>query len=375
MDTVIIVIPSLIGHGAERMAVLASGVLQSKYNVILVTFTLAEQQYTPTCKVINLDVPSKAGTVDKIINLMKRIRLLRKIRKNERPAAVISFGPSSNFVNVFSRGIGKTIISYRGFASVQKSGSLYVSCKLADKIFGISKDLVAQLTDIYPWTKEKSSVIYNRIDLTSLKEKKNEKCDYQASKPAFISVGRLEPVKGYKHLINAFKIVKETFPSASLSFVGDGSMRKALEDQAAELGLDDSVFFLGLQENPFKYLKKSDICVQTSITEGFMNVLVEACACGVPAISTDCRSGPREILSERSERCMDVIEYAEYGVLVPGFSRPDSVEPQKEELLANAMVMLASDKELYWKYKNAGEKRAEFFAEGYFEDLVALIEE
>ena len=375
MDTVIIVIPSLIGHGAERMAVLASDVLQSKYNVILVTFTLEEQQYTPKCKVINLDVPSKDGMVDKILNLMKRIRLLRKIRKNERPAAVISFGPSSNFVNVFSRGIGKTIISYRGFASVQKSSSLYISCKLADKIFGISKDLVAQLTDIYPWTKEKSSVVYNRIDIKSLKEKIKEECDYQASKPAFISVGRLEPVKGYRHLINAFKIVKETLPSASLSFVGDGSMRKALEDQVAGFGLNDSVFFLGVQENPFKYLNKSDICVQTSITEGFMNVLVEACACGVPAISTDCRSGPREILSERSERCTDNIEYAEYGVLVPGFSSPDSIEPQKEKLLADAMVELAANKELYRKYRDVADKRAEFFAEGYFDDLVALIEE
>lgn len=374
MDTVIIVIPSLIGHGAERMAVLASDVLQSKYNVILVTFTLEEQQYAPTCKVINLDVPSKAGTVDKILNLTKRIHLLRKIRKNECPTAVISFGPSSNFVNVFSRGIGKTIISYRGFASVQKSSSLYISCKLADKIFGISKDLVAQLTDIYPWTKEKCSVIYNRIDLNSLKGKKEEGV-YQASSPAFISVGRLEPVKGYRHLINAFKIVKESLPSASLSFVGDGSMRKALENQVDELGLKSSVFFLGLQENPFKYLKKSDICVQTSITEGFMNVLVEACACGVPAISTDCRSGPREILSERSNRCKDAIEYAEYGVLVPGFTTPDSIEPQKEKLLADAMVELASNKELYRKYKNVVEKRAEFFADGYFEDLVALIEE
>ncbi len=375
MDTVIIVIPSLIGHGAERMAVLASDVLQSKYNVILVTFTLEEQQYAPTCKVINLNVPSKEGMVDKILNLMKRIRLLRKIRKNERPAAVISFGPSSNFVNVFSRGIGKTIISYRGFASVQKSGSLYISCKLADKIFGISKDLVAQLTDIYPWTKEKSSVVYNRIDLNTLKKKKEEECDYLASRPAFISVGRLEPVKGYRHLINAFKIVKESLPNASLSFVGDGSMRKALENQVAQLELNDSVFFLGLQENPFKYLKKSDICVQTSITEGFMNVLVEACACGVPAISTDCRSGPREILSERGDRCMNAIEYAEYGVLVPSFISPDSTEPQKEELLANAMVELATNKELYRKYRDVVRKRAEFFAEGYFEDLVALIEE
>jgi glycosyltransferase involved in cell wall biosynthesis len=106
--------------------------------------------------------------------------------------------------------------------------------------------------------------------------------------------------------------------------LGEGQEELRLKRLAQALHLEQNVSFLGFQPNPFKFFARSTLFVLPSISEGFGNVLVEAMACGVPVISTDCPVGPREI-----------IQNGYNGILVP---------PKNPDLLAEAMYGLLSNK-------------------------------
>ena len=110
-----------------------------------------------------------------------------------------------------------------------------------------------------------------------------------------LAIGRLNPQKRFNTLIAAFASLSATRP-ARLAICGVGPLEQALKDQAEALGVADRVSFLGFQDNPLKFLKRADLFVLSSRFEGFGNVLVEALACGVPIVSTNCPHGPAEIL-------------------------------------------------------------------------------
>lgn len=376
MKKVLIVVPRLIGHGMERMAVLAADVLSDKYETEIIVFTKKDKQYETSSKIVDLNIPTNKSKIKKIFNVFRRVRKLKTYRRQNNPYAVISFGTSANIVNVLSKGYGKTVISFRGYATIKKGVSFNLSCRFADWIFCISEELLDYFQKICPWAKRKSSVIYNSVDLDNIRQKLCDQVNYEPRHPAFVAVGRLEPVKGYIHLLNAFALVKKRFPMASLTMIGDGSEKESLKKRTVELGISNNVTFLGSKENPFPYISKCDICVGTSITEGFMNVILEAGACEVPVISVDCFAGPREILSkEKFERPLNEIKYADYGILVPAFEAWDSIELEKEQLLAKAMLRLATDTQMYNLYRTKLLERAnDFSIQNYRTDLINLLE-
>ncbi len=104
--------------------------------------------------------------------------------------------------------------------------------------------------------------------------------------------------KAYDVLLKAFAIVRETNPTATLTFLGEGADRKSLENLARDLQLDGSVRFRGFLGNPYSYMKQADIFISSSRYEGFSNVIVESLACRTPVVATDCPSAIREVLRE-----------------------------------------------------------------------------
>ena len=97
-----------------------------------------------------------------------------------------------------------------------------------------------------------------------------------------------------------------------LVIIGEGRDRLELESLAKKLGISDSVCFLGLQKNPYKFMAKSSVFVLSSNQEGFSTVIVEAMACGLPVVSTDCESGPSEIIKNGENGFLvKVADYAE----------------------------------------------------------------
>lgn len=378
---IIILVPSLVGHGMERMAVLASDVLSKEYDVCIVIFSKKELFYKTKVDIISLELPSRQGKINKVFQLTSRVLALKKLCKRLSPDIIFSFGTSANYVNVLSGlfgGKGKSLVSFRGFATVKKGFGFDFTCKYSDGIICISQEMKYELLKIYPQYADKTYYVYNAIDSKHIANSKNEVVDFKPTHPAFVSIGRLEKVKGYSHLLNSFAITKHIYPQASLTIIGDGSEKDNLIKQSLELGIDSSVNFIGAKSNPFAYINQCDICVQTSITEGFMNVIVEAGLCGKPVISSACKTGPKEILSGsfiEGQTIEDDYLIVQNGILVPGFNSNDSLEPDKDKILSNAMCRLWEDKNLLNTLsENIRSRSMDFSLENYQKNLISLLE-
>lgn len=129
--------------------------------------------------------------------------------------------------------------------------------------------------------------------------------DRQSGVPVLAASGRMTRQKDFSTLLRAFARVRRA-REARLLILGEGEQRPALEALARELGIAADVDMVGFVSNPYPYVRQADLFVLSSRWEGLPTVLIEALALGVPAVSTDCPSGPREILAE-----------GRYGALVP----------------------------------------------------------
>jgi glycosyltransferase involved in cell wall biosynthesis len=159
--------------------------------------------------------------------------------------------------------------------------------------------------------------------------------------PILVSVGRLTKQKGYPYLIRAFSLVKQTLP-CRLLIIGSGEDEGTLLQAVNELGLWNDIEFLGFQRNPFKYMARSDLFILASLYEGFGNVIVEAMTLGLPVISTDCQSGPSEIIENKKN-----------GVLVP---------VKDEKAMAEAILDVLTNDGLRRYLCEGAKSRSHFFA-------------
>jgi len=168
----------------------------------------------------------------------------------------------------------------------------------------------------------------------------------------------LYSVKNQQLLIRAFANLKQ-WNQLQLLILGEGSDHQKLSELIIGLGVEENVELLGFQENPFNYLNASDVFVLSSNSEGLPNVIIEALACGCCVVSTDCLSGPREILAPNTElnrQLVDSIEYAEYGVLVP---------VGDVSLMNAALDQVLTDNDLFASYKSKSLERARMFDEEF----------
>ena len=252
----------------------------------------------------------------------KYARLLKKIK------ATHSFSLLSrpNYINIlakrFTRHPFKLIISERnypsmqyGYGDLQSKVNSYLVKKLykrADLIIGNSKANGADLVANFGCDQSKIEVIYNPIDKTSIDTISPLTDFFDADYFNIISVGRLQIVKNHELLINAVK----DFDKIRLYILGEGYLEEKLKQQIAANELEDKVFLLGFDNNPYKYLKSADLFMLGSNHEGFPNVLLEAMSCGLPLLSTNCKSGPDEMMELEQANDKDIMVTA-YGVLSP----------------------------------------------------------
>ena len=341
-----ILIYSLASGGAERVVSVLLKELSQKYEIELVLMR----------NVIFYDVPNNVKITflensnpneNGIIKLLKLPFLGYKYKKILKNSDIsISFMNRPNYINVFAKLFGsrvKTIISERIAPSEEyKTNSLKdkISKFLikflypkADLVVPNSKYMEYELKNIFGVKKTK--VIYNPIELKQCnKEKQNEFI--------FIHIGRMEAQKNHKLLIKAFKKAQI---QAKLWLIGDGYLKDELIKLVKELKIENKVVFLGRQKDVYQFLKKADCFVFSSDYEGFPNVLLEAMNCKLPIISTDCKSGPREILAPNSDIRFQTnsIEITNYGILVKVGS---------EEYMKKAMKLIYENKELRYNFKS-----------------------
>ena len=242
----------------------------------------------------------------------------KKYCKQNKIDISLSLLTKPNFISIASKLLGnktKIVVSEHTntlvWYSIIMQKIISVLYKRADKVITVSKKIAYNLDKYLDVANTK--VIYNPSDINFINQQEvvNDKID-------FISVGTLYDVKNHSLLIEAFSEIENK--DSNLYILGDGPLKKSLNSIIKKYNLDNRVFLLGFRDNPNNYMKKAAIFMLTSNNEGLPNVLVEALATECAVISTDCISGPREILAPDTDfnyQVKDQIEYATYGVLVP----------------------------------------------------------
>ena len=207
---------------------------------------------------------------------------------------------------------------------------------------GVAKDII----QYYKIPPENVSVIYVSFEFNDILRLAQLPIPPHHShifdKPTIVATGRLTKAKRFDVAIEALHHLRQSHNiDAHLLILGEGELRPQLEQQIQDLGLTKHVFMPGFMENPYLYMAKGQVFLLSSDYEGFGRVLVEALALGCPVVSTDCSSGPYEVLE--GGRC---------GLLTP------TAQPQK---ITEAIAEILTNPELAQKLSEAGLQRAKNF--------------
>ena len=171
--------------------------------------------------------------------------------------------------------------------------------RLADAVVAPSAGAGQDVARITGLPGERITVIYNPVFRPEILRLAREAVDHpwldDGSVPVILAVGKMKPQKDFQTLLRAFAGVRAR-RTARLILLGEGPDRGRLGELAGELGIEADVDFPGYVRNPFPYYARASLFVLSSIWEGLPNVLIEAMACGCPVVSTNCPSGPDEIL-------------------------------------------------------------------------------
>ena len=298
---------SMGGGGAERVMLnLAAGIVDRGIGVDLVLMHASG-------KYLHL-VPDNVRVIDldtrKLITFIADF--LRYLRR-ERPSAVLSTLLLPDLATLIAKAVfGKRLrvivrqannvteaMDAATFRSRQYMRIVRLLLPLANSIVVISQGLEIELRERAPRTTGKIATIYNPVVSPGLSEQSACPVEHswfsEGSGPVVLAAGRLAYQKDHATLLRAFAEVARSRP-ARLVILGQGAERESLLKLADRLGVADRFDLPGFDVNPFKYMSRASVFVLSSRYEGFPNVLAQAMACGAPVVSTDCRSGPSEIL-------------------------------------------------------------------------------
>ncbi len=325
-----ILIYSLAGGGAERVvSYLLKYCKDNNINVHLFLMNTSIKYEIPEdIKIHYLEKsnPHESGFVKTLkipFLAYKYSKLLKKLKITHS----LSFLTRPNFINILSSKLTshpfKFVTNERAYPSLQygyKNFQSYFNKKMIKQLYNKSNIVIANshgnandLIDNFNVSKEKTHVIYNPIDLNKIGLIKSKQDFFKTNSFNIISIGRLDAGKNHTMLIEAINNLKN--PKVKLYIFGDGAKKEELLSLIDELNLSNQVFLMGFDPNPYKYLKKADLFMFGSNHEGFPNVLIEAMACGLPILSTNCKSGPNEIME--LDKPKDDIMITKYGILVP----------------------------------------------------------
>jgi len=353
---------NLQGGGAERVMVNLAKSLSE--HALKVDFVLANAE-GPYLR----DLPSSINVVDLQCKRTRyAISPLSSYLRQRTPRVLISGLHQANLVAVIAKkrsssnlGLVVTIHNQMSEEMIHTPGLTGKFIPLlvrafypkADKIICVSNGVAQELINKYHLPKSKIQVIYNPVVAQDMFKKAEEPLDHPwfqpGQPPIILGVGRLTAAKDFETLIKAFALVRNK-TETRLMILGEGPERAKLEQFVKQLGLENDVSMPGFVDNPYKYMKRSSVFVLSSRWEGLPTVLVEALALGLPVVSTDCPSGPAEIL-----------ENGKWGRLVP-VGAPKA--------LADAILAAMNDE------RGKGVERAkEFSLDKIVNQYVALIKE
>jgi glycosyltransferase involved in cell wall biosynthesis len=262
------------------------------------------------------ELPCDARIVDLKQNRIRfAILPLRGYLKNERPDVLISFLDHANLAALLAglTTTGKTKIAVTShiylsvalkrlgvFKHLGLSLLLRLLYRQADVIVAVSRSAALDLAKVTGLPAERIKVIFNPVIALHAPDEAQKPVTHpwlqNRDVPVILAVGRLTEQKNHEHLIRAFALVRKQFV-ARLVILGEGELRSQLQFLIHELKLEDTVDMPGYVADPLSYMSRVAVVALSSKWEALPTVLIEALSMGVPVVSTDCPSGPREILN------------------------------------------------------------------------------
>lgn len=304
------VLPSLGGGGAERVVTDVARHLHSRGHVIHVAAARVEG---PLLHELPDDLPRhRLGGGRMAAALPPLVTLLRRLR----PRAVLSTIDHANLVTIAAAGIAgartRVVLRLANTTSVGLQGAgtglrlalpwgIRFGYPRADALIAVSRGVAEDLSRLSRLDPSRFHVVHNPVDCDQIHRSATAPARHpwlDGREPVVLAAGRLEPQKDFVTLLRAFAAVRRS-RRAKLVILGEGRERPALEALAAQLGVRDDVSLPGFIPRPYPEMARASVFCLSSRHEGFPNVLVEALACGTPVVSTDCPSGPSEILEPR----------------------------------------------------------------------------
>ncbi|MGE0665628.1 MAG: glycosyltransferase [Sphingomonadales bacterium] len=339
---VLFVMPLFFAGGAERVTLLLAGELASRgvrvgIAVYINRGTLIDQ-VDPRVRIEEI---GGSGLLAAILPLSRLIR-------RTRPRSVVGVMVSCNVAAVLAGKLARTgarivltehnqvDVSAEFFGNDSRSyRAIPWIYPHADAIVCVSDGVRESLCRYAGMTPGRMRVIHNPIVSRDLIDKAAEPCPHpwagDPDVPLVLAVGRLTTAKNYPLLLRAFAILRRQRP-ARLLILGKGAIQKDLQALVGELGVAEDVELHGYAGNPYTFMAHASLFVLSSSWEGFPTVLVEALACGCPAVATDCPSGPREILLDGE--LGELVPMDDEAALAAAMARSLDRPPPRDALMA-----------------------------------------
>lgn len=368
MKKAVFFINSLVGGGAERVL---STMLFSLKNEFKLTLVLTEKkidyEIPDDIEIIYMDLSwINYSGFGKFLNIGFLAYKLSKLCSSINADYCFSLTLRPNLINSLSGMFGNrsaTVLYEVATPSVQYAKSDISSFVIKTMIrmiypkadmllansMGVSNDLKVNF-----FIEKDIQVVYSPVNIDHIANLSNVVCELSDGKCVrFVTIGRLDKGKNHEMMIKSFSKIKNT--KSMLYILGEGELKGELKLLIDKLGLQERVLLLGFDSNPYKYLRQCDVFLFSSNFEGFPTVVIEALACGLPVISTDCYNGPREILSNVNnfQRITNNIELADYGILTP---------VNNQNCFIEAINVIMENEELMEKYQKGALERARYFS-------------
>lgn len=301
-------LPTLVGGGAERVTVnLAEGMTERGYSVDLVV-AAAEGAF------LN-QLPQAVRLVDlRASRVLRSVWPLASYLRRTRPRALISSMSHANVVAIWAARLARphtpviaTVHNTMSQSTPQQgrvAGGLWPHLlrtfyPWASAVVAVSEGAADDLAHTSGLPRERVRVVYNPVITPAMQAEARQSPDHAwfgtGQPPVILGVGRLTRQKDFPTLIRAFALVRKC-RTARLMILGEGEDRPRLQALVEELGLTEDVALPGFRDKAAAYMSGSAVFVLSSAWEGLPTVLIEALAAGTRVVSTDCPSGPREIL-------------------------------------------------------------------------------
>jgi N-acetylgalactosamine-N,N'-diacetylbacillosaminyl-diphospho-undecaprenol 4-alpha-N-acetylgalactosaminyltransferase len=334
---VLFIINSLAGGGAERVMCTLLRASQGELRDSHISLLLLDRESSM------YEVPRwiEVEQLDCRHSLARSIWSVWRALRRSKPDLTVSFLTRANVANIIATSILRipAIVSERvntsshlgrGPGAMIARALVRATYPRARAVIAVSQGVADDLRASFGVAGERMSVIANPIDLDEIRAQAESGAPIPVDEPYAVTMGRLMPNKNFGMLIEAFA---RSGIAGKLVILGEGPERAALTRKIEALGLGGRVVMPGFTANPFPTLRRADFYVSPSNAEGFPNSLLEAMSVGLPVISTNCPSGPSEVLADLPrERVQPGVSFAQHGILV----QPDDPAAMAEALRAMA---------------------------------------